>query len=167
MLSSGEWAVLRVVDQLLAAGAVGVGAAGAAPSAAGAVAGAVAEGSSGRRLPPGAGSVVPSPSAGAVASIVSTTEPEFARTAAIQVSVTEVVMKQTAKTQVSFDKAVAAHGPLKGVVHAAVHLDDGLIANLDPERFENLELGAYAVAHITRSGTAHVDLVFPAEQRIA
>jgi NADPH:quinone reductase-like Zn-dependent oxidoreductase/acyl carrier protein len=26
------------------------------------------------------------------------------------------------------------HGPLRGVVHAAVHLDDGLIANLSPER---------------------------------
>ncbi|RYE28854.1 MAG: SDR family NAD(P)-dependent oxidoreductase, partial [Hyphomicrobiales bacterium] len=26
------------------------------------------------------------------------------------------------------------HGPLRGVIHAAVHLDDGLIANLTPER---------------------------------
>lgn len=29
-----------------------------------------------------------------------------------------------------------AHGPLRGVVHAAVHLDDGLIANLSSERLE-------------------------------
>lgn len=28
------------------------------------------------------------------------------------------------------------HGPVRGVVHAAVHLDDGLIANLSPERLE-------------------------------
>ncbi|KRE15780.1 hypothetical protein ASE63_16220 [Bosea sp. Root381] len=29
-----------------------------------------------------------------------------------------------------------AHGPVRGVVHAAVHLDDGLIANLSPERLQ-------------------------------
>lgn len=28
------------------------------------------------------------------------------------------------------------HGPLRGIVHAAVHLDDGLIANLSPERLQ-------------------------------
>jgi acyl transferase domain-containing protein/NADPH:quinone reductase-like Zn-dependent oxidoreductase/NADP-dependent 3-hydroxy acid dehydrogenase YdfG/acyl carrier protein len=28
------------------------------------------------------------------------------------------------------------HGPLRGVIHAAVHLDDGLIANLSPERLQ-------------------------------
>jgi NADPH:quinone reductase-like Zn-dependent oxidoreductase/acyl transferase domain-containing protein/acyl carrier protein len=31
-------------------------------------------------------------------------------------------------------RLVEEHGPLRGVVHAAVHLDDGLIANLVPER---------------------------------
>lgn len=28
------------------------------------------------------------------------------------------------------------HGPVRGVIHAAVHLDDGLIANLSPERLQ-------------------------------
>jgi phthiocerol/phenolphthiocerol synthesis type-I polyketide synthase C len=28
------------------------------------------------------------------------------------------------------------HGPLRGIIHAAVHLDDGLIANLTPERLQ-------------------------------
>lgn len=32
------------------------------------------------------------------------------------------------------DRLAREHGPLRGVIHAAVHLDDGLIANLSPER---------------------------------
>ena len=50
----------------------------------------------------------------------------------IEVAALDVVDKQAlaALTQ----RLVRVHGPLRGVVHAAVHLDDGLIAGLEGER---------------------------------
>lgn len=36
------------------------------------------------------------------------------------------------------DRLAREHGPLRGVIHAAVHLDDGLIANLTPERLRSV-----------------------------
>lgn len=62
--------------------------------------------------------------------------PQLAEMRARGVEVVVEALDVCDKTAVieTLGRVAREHGPLRGVVHAAVHLDDGLIANLTPER---------------------------------
>ncbi len=55
-----------------------------------------------------------------------------------QVIVRSLDVTDTAAVQALVDELSASHGPVRGVVHAAVHLDDGLIANLTEARLQKV-----------------------------
>ncbi len=55
-----------------------------------------------------------------------------------QVIVRSLDVTDTAAVQALVDELSASHGPVRGVVHAAVHLDDGLIANLTEARLHKV-----------------------------
>lgn len=63
------------------------------------------------------------------------------RSAGADVRIEALDVTDAAMVQNLVDKIQAECGPLRGVVHAAVHLDDGLISGLDSERLRNV-LGA-------------------------
>ncbi len=50
-------------------------------------------------------------------------------------------VRDAASVEATVNRLVAEHGPVRGLIHAAVHLDDGLIGNLTPERLREV-LGA-------------------------
>lgn len=58
------------------------------------------------------------------------------RAAGTQVIVEALDICDGAAVRETVARLARDHGPLRGVIHAAVHLDDGLIANLAPERLE-------------------------------
>ncbi|POR53320.1 type I polyketide synthase [Bosea psychrotolerans] len=58
------------------------------------------------------------------------------RASGVQVVVEALDVGDAAAVREAVTRLTEAHGPLRGVVHAAVHLDDGLIANLSPERLQ-------------------------------
>lgn len=45
-------------------------------------------------------------------------------------------VSDAAAVSATIERLARDHGPLRGVIHAAVHLDDALIANLSPERLQ-------------------------------
>ncbi len=55
-----------------------------------------------------------------------------------QVIVRSLDVTDAAAVQALVDELSASHGPVRGVVHAAVHLDDGLIANLTEARLQKV-----------------------------
>ena len=59
---------------------------------------------------------------------------EAQRAAGVAVVVKQVDVSDPEAVDKLVTKACAAYGPLKGVVHAAVQLDDSLISGLDPQR---------------------------------
>lgn len=56
------------------------------------------------------------------------------RASGVEVVVEALDVCDKAAVAETIGRLAGKHGPLRGVVHAAVHLDDGLIANLSPER---------------------------------
>ncbi|HEV7326859.1 MAG TPA: SDR family NAD(P)-dependent oxidoreductase, partial [Bosea sp. (in: a-proteobacteria)] len=54
--------------------------------------------------------------------------------AGVQVTALPLDVRDGDAVKAAVERLVADHGPVRGMVHAAVHLDDGLIANLTPER---------------------------------
>ena len=60
------------------------------------------------------------------------------RTNGAQVIITALDVCDRAAVRSCIEKAVTNHGPVLGVVHAAVHLDDGLISSLEPKRLRTV-----------------------------
>ena len=56
------------------------------------------------------------------------------RASGVEVVVEALDVCDKAAVAATLGRLAREHGPLRGVVHAAVHLDDGLIANRTPER---------------------------------
>lgn len=58
--------------------------------------------------------------------------------AGVNVAALPLDVRDGEAVKAAVERLVADHGPIRGMVHAAVHLDDGLIANLTPERLREV-----------------------------
>jgi len=79
------------------------------------------------------------------------------RAAGTQVFVEALDVGDAEAVRAAVSRLSAAHGPVRGVVHAAVHLDDGLIANLSPDRLQ-------AVLRTKAEGLVNLDAATREEQ---
>ncbi|GAU82905.1 type I polyketide synthase [Bosea sp. BIWAKO-01] len=60
------------------------------------------------------------------------------RNAGVQVLSLSLDVRDRGAVEDAVKRLAAEYGPVRGLVHAAVHLDDGLIANLTPERLREV-----------------------------